>query len=210
MKNTYIFALALSAFFFISSCSEKPLEVSENKEVSEAQINVNQFESNMDKPEASADFQLKAIEYHQKIEETFKKGQNSEDDFSGYPGYYGGAYINPQGKLVIFIKGNSENGKKNLTKIVGSSDFLTEPCKHSYKTLRKVISDLNAFKVNKSNESKFKNFNMYGIVGFSNEVTVELDEFNDAKIAEFKKFVMNSPAIIFRKSSGRGQLEAYQ
>jgi streptogrisin B len=48
---------------------------------------------------------------------------------------------------------------------------------------------------------------MHGIVGFSNEVTVELDEFNDAKIAEFKKFVMNSPAITFRKSPGKAQLE---
>lgn len=43
-----------------------------------------------------------------------------------------------------------------------NDDVITMPCKHSYKTLVKIMDYLNEFKTNKANNSKSSNFKAWG------------------------------------------------
>jgi hypothetical protein len=105
--------------------------------------------------------------------------------------------------LVVLIKGDVSKEKKNIAKIIGSDDFITLPCKHSYKSLVQIMKDLNEFCLKKANDSKSMNTNAFGLRPDLNQITVELADFSDKKISEFKKEVMNSDTIGFKKSAGR-------
>lgn len=193
--------ILLTALLFNVSCSkisDEEIEVQNNSRLSTTS---GQFHSEF--PDVDGSFQAKANEYITKINEAFSStpGRN-RNGIKDYPGYYGGAYVGANGKMVVLIKGNISKEKQNIVNIVGSDDFITLPCKHSYKTLVKIMDDLNEFKLNKANTSKSANFKAYGLMDDLNQVTVQLDEFNDKKIAEFEKDVMKSPAIVFVKSFG--------
>lgn len=158
--------------------------------------------------DADAGFQQAANDQLEKINTTFSTGTTRlYSDGSKYPEFYGGSYIADKGKLAVYIIGDIAIGNKKLAKIVGSTDFITLPGKYSYKTLTKIMDDLNTFKLNKDNHAIADNFNFYGLMENKNRVEVELDEFNEEKIMEFKMKVMDSPAIIFKKSSGKIMLE---
>ncbi|MBC8053793.1 MAG: hypothetical protein H7Y13_12080 [Sphingobacteriaceae bacterium] len=208
MKNLSFLSflsLAFLTLFCVTSCSDKSFDAPDGQVKSKSE-KVHSTVSHDDTLHADVDgtYQAQANEYLQKIHAAFSSTPGREKNgISDYPGYYGGAYINPQGKLVVLIKGESDKERKNITKIIGTDNFITMPCKHSYKSLVKIMTDLNEFKLNKANASKSANFNAYALVDAQNLVIVELDNFNEKKIEEFRKTVMNSSGISFERSPGR-------
>lgn len=74
-----------------------------------------------------------------------------------------------------------------MVNIIGSDDFITMPCKHSYKTLVKIMDGLNEFKLNKANDSKSANFNAYALVDAQNLVIIELDNLMIKKLKNSEK-----------------------
>ncbi|MDD3024713.1 MAG: hypothetical protein PHE26_12535, partial [Syntrophomonadaceae bacterium] len=145
--------------------------------------------------------QSKASEVYSRLNESF--GKIEERKVSDYPDYYGGSFTNVDGKLVIYVKGNVEDYKKELLKKAGTDDLIFEPCNFSFKELTEIMDTINAYKLNNADSPICANFNSYAILDAENRIVVDLDEYNEEQIAAFKKRVINSPAIEFRKATGK-------
>jgi hypothetical protein len=143
--------------------------------------------------DADASHQCQANEYYQKI---------NNIPFSDY---YGGSYISAKGKWIVYITGDQIKGRKSVAKQVGSNNFIAITGKYSFKTLTKNMDELNAFVLNKANDSVIGNINAFCLREDKNRIEMELGEYTEEKIQEFKSKVMNSPAIVFKKSAGRNQ-----
>lgn len=117
-----------------------------------------------------------------------------------YPDYYGGGYINDDGKLVVFVKGDFSKNKSILANSIGDYDnIMYVSGDYSYKELKGIISDITEF-IDKNRENDIaKNIRYYYLNDFENNVVVELDRYSDGEIEEFKDNVVNSTAIVFKK-----------
>lgn len=120
-----------------------------------------------------------------------------------YPDYYGGSYINDNGKLVIYIT----EGTDIPTPLNNDENVVYEICDYSYNELLDVMDALNAFKFEHGADSVAKNYNMFGLYDADNRVIVQLDNLSDETIEDFKKLVCDSEAIVFEQGTGPAQME---
>ena len=115
-----------------------------------------------------------------------------------YPDYYGGAYIDHNGKLVVLVTQPVDECKRIIEKIANEENFIVKNCQYSYKellTIKEKIEKLH----NENLDSKiFKNLTIYGVSDRENLVFVELDDFCGERIKLFKEKVVDSPMIVFR------------
>ncbi|EHL06573.1 hypothetical protein HMPREF0322_02622 [Desulfitobacterium hafniense DP7] len=124
---------------------------------------------------------------------------------SVYPEYYGGSYIDDNGDLVIYVKGEGilkDSSLQNISQVLERKDFIIKNAKYSYNELNSVMDTLNDFKLNNSKDAIANNFNIYWLSDRDNNIVVELNEMNEEQIELFKKQVIDSPIITFEKSSG--------
>lgn len=141
--------------------------------------------------EADAGFQWEA---NQKLEKLLKHyGKN-------IPDYYSGAFINDKGNLVINISGNLQKGRSEVIKIIGAGNVLFQNKKYSYKELNDIMNFLNEFAQNPQNRDKLKNVPCWSLMELENYVEVCMLENTPEKQAEFRKNVLDSDAVRFRKS----------
>lgn len=145
--------------------------------------------------------QSRSSEIYSKLNESF--GKIEERKISDYPDYYGGSFTNSDGKLVIYVKGNVEDYKKALIDRAGTDDIIFKPCQFSFSNLTEIMDTINAYKLNHADSPVCANFNSYSILDAKNRIVVDLDQCNDEQIAAFKKQVIDSPAIEFRKATGK-------
>ncbi len=121
---------------------------------------------------------------------------------SDYPDYYGGSYINEEGKFVIYLveeiysKDEGAKMRAQLTELLGA-EVIFSPCKYSFKHLTEVMDKLNEVKVSKQAPEITGNFNSYMIKDAENRVMVELDKYSDEKVKEFTADIMNDDCIYF-------------
>ncbi|MGB3180439.1 MAG: hypothetical protein WBB45_03565 [Cyclobacteriaceae bacterium] len=192
MKKNHLLTLLLAVTMgLFSACTDTALEEIENPPLEQ---NVSEAQDDDISPGEDAEFQFAAIKQLERLNAHFAN--------KPYPGYFGGAYIGDDGKLVVWIKGNAKKLKPQMAAILGTDDVVIRRARHSFNYLKRVMNDLNVFKLNPTNAATSANWNAYALMDADNEVIVELDDFNDVKIAEFKRTVMNHPAIRFTKSSG--------
>lgn len=136
------------------------------------------------------------------------KSSSERGDYSGmadYPDYYGGSYIDNDGNLVVYVKADNETIKQRtnlLSSLANSNDIKYKQADYSYNILNSIMNKLNEYKLNNNNNNIANNFNSYYISDIENAVIVNLEDINEEKINEFKKNVVESPAIIFKKASG--------
>lgn len=140
-------------------------------------------------------------ELYEKLNMSF--GPIEKRKSSDYLDNYGGAYINDDGKLVIYITEEVNTNKAMFIERIGTKDVLFEPCKFSFRTLTEIIDDLNEFKMKKAHEPICSNFNVFLLDDVKNRIIVELDEHNEEQITAFRNHVLDSPAIEFVKSKGK-------
>lgn len=141
--------------------------------------------------EADASFQWDA---NQKLEKLLKHYGNN------IPNYYSGAFINDKGNLVINIRENLQKGKSEVIKIIGARNVLFQNKTYSYKELNDIMNFLNEFAQNPQNRDKMKNVPCWSLMELENYVEVCMLENTPEKQAEFRKNVLDSDAIRFRKS----------
>ncbi len=141
--------------------------------------------------EADADFQWDA---NQKLEKLLKHfGKN-------IPDYYGGAFINDKGNLVINIKGNLQDGKSKITKIIGSENVLFQTSKHSLNELNRIMDVINKSFENPALKIYTKNIMSAGSYEDKGYVEVGLKDNSPEKQKEFRQRIINSPLLKFVKS----------
>jgi len=130
------------------------------------------------------------------INEAFvgKTELTSED----YPDYYGGAYINNDGELTIYITEEVETCKDKIEAATGKKNCIMKRCRYSYKDMLKVKEEIEKHGFDSQNEPIFKNITAYGVSDMENFVFVEMDDLTPEQITLFKEKVSDSELIIFR------------
>ena len=128
----FLSLLAVSIFIVgFSSCSENDLIDSiETKSI-----------PTIETKELKADIQYQANMLNAKILSTFTSKTRESNEVM-YPEYYGGSYITPEGKLIIFIKGDITTGRNNITSITNDSQIIYKPCRYSFQELTDIVNSI--------------------------------------------------------------------
>lgn len=120
-----------------------------------------------------------------------------------YPDYYGGSYINDDGKLVVYVT----DGMRRPAALSDNADVIYVPCTYSYNELLSVMDTLNDYKFSHPNDTVANNFNEFGLYDSENRVIVKLDDLSDESVKEFKENVCDSDVIEFEPGSGPAKAE---
>ena len=144
-----------------------------------------------------------SMEMYNKLMSSFNPDWESQDPApEEYPEYLGGAFIDNDGRFVVCIVGDTAKYKDEVSKIIGSDDFMTESCTYSYREMMQVMDDIDSFLSDESvpHDHPFI-ANFAGAVAdvFENRVVVRLLEVNDQIVQSFKNDVSNSPAVKFEE-----------
>jgi streptogrisin B len=131
--------------------------------------------------------------------------QGGTEDKS-YPDYYGGSYINDDGKLVVYVKNGQDNPSFSF-KGVPEGTIIYKECDYSYSELVVIMDTINAYKFETPNSAVAVNFNSWGIYDGINRVIVRLEDFNEKAVFDFKTAVCGSDAIVFEQGFGEINLE---
>lgn len=141
--------------------------------------------------EADASFQWDA---NQKLEKLLKHfGKH-------IPDYYGGAFINDNGNLVINIKGNLKEGKSKISKIIGVRNIIFQSAKHSLSELNRIMDIINKSfdtPVKKQYTKNIMSASSYEDKGY---VEVGLKDNSPEKQKEFREHIVDSPLLRFVES----------
>ncbi len=127
--------------------------------------------------------------------DSFKSSPNPSSETYNYPGYYGGCYVNKEGKLVILISGNPKVHRKEFVQRCGSENIVLEKCKYPYVVLLNQMNRITEYHKNTPNN----NIIGFGLIDNKNIIEIFLEDFNDDKILKLKQEIGNSPFFIFKK-----------
>ena len=134
---------------------------------------------------------------YQKMLDSFLKTRSGDII---YPEYYGGAYIDDEGDLIVYTKypAIAEFNLANATS--GSIDFEIKAAEYSYNELNDMMDLLNDFKEKNNNSKTARNFNTYWLSDSTNEIVVALEDMSPNRIMQFRKQVVDSPMITFQQA----------
>lgn len=113
---------------------------------------------------------------HDKLMSSFSPNWEMEEPAAtDYPPYYGGSFIDNDGKFVICVVENPEQYRPVLASILETDDFLTEPCTYSYREMMQVMDRLDQFLSNSSVSADHPFLTRFaGADVFENRVVVQL------------------------------------
>lgn len=145
-----------------------------------------------------SDRKTQAREAGQRLLESFEKTRGSS--LNDYPDYYGGGYINEDGKLVVFIKGELSTIQETVSRSVANDDVVTyAQATYSYKELKNTLANIASFIENNREDLCAKNIKYYYLNDFENNIGVELEDYSNMRVEEFKTKVTNFPGIVFKQ-----------
>ncbi len=151
--------------------------------------------------------QEKANESYEEIKKSFNKDRASE-----YPEYYGGAYVNDAGNLVIYVidydKKNEEEKDKYREMyytITKDKNITIKNAKYSYSSLTKTMDKLNQYCENNPLDEISKNLDTYALLDAENKIVVELENCNEEVIKKFKSKVIDTSQIEFKKAEAESE-----
>jgi len=207
MRNVLLSIIAFLALLSFNACSDT--ELYQEPPITQEELTVKKGAEQEKGIEADALYQSEANEQLTMLINSFGTTKNRfQEEVPKYPKYYGGAYIEENGQLVVLINGKMESGKAAVISIIGEGNIEFIKADFSFAQLTEIMNSLNEYVIRKKNPSVSRNFKTYYIMDKENRVVVELDNYRDEKIAEFKKNVGNFPGILFTKSSGETEIEA--
>lgn len=131
-------------------------------------------------------------------------GMDSEK--MAHPDYYGGAYVNENGQLTVYIKHDNEQIKQAVIRIAGTKDIAFKCFDYSYTYLTELMGRPNDFVRSKKDPKLIENISTFSLLEKENKIEVGLLDCSPEKIGEFRKSVLDSPVLSF-KESGKVQLE---
>ena len=122
-----------------------------------------------------------------------------------YPDYYCGAYIDNDNNFVILVNEDTALYKDNFVQRTKSSDFLIKSATFSMNELNETLDLLNAFMFNEGNKPIIERCGLesFGLLPNENKIFIELNDYNEEKITQFKNLVMDSPMLMFEKSTDK-------
>lgn len=183
MKRILFFVLVLASMFTIYSCSSEDM-IQENSTEQES---------------TPLDKKAEAREAGKRLLESFGITRSHSLSDSEYPDYYGGGYINNDGKLVVYIKEDSYSRSNAATRAIEDDAIIYVKGNYSYKELKGVLSSITSF-IESTQESPIaKNIKCYYMNDFENNVVVELESCAEADVNTFKDKVVSSPCIVYKK-----------
>lgn len=141
--------------------------------------------------------ELESLKQYDRLEESFHP--NEYDQISTYPEYFGGCYVNPDGKLVVYLKEDYADQKKYVNDVVQSEDIITAPAKYSFCEIKRVMNEIDQYTMNEKKKASVPNFKMWCVKDDINRVVVWLNEYSIDNILAFRKTVCDSDAIEFRQ-----------
>lgn len=175
-----------------------------NEHKSESKIVDNYFHLNISNENNYSELSIQetASNDYQAIRRFLGNGNSSQilktDD---YPSFYGGSFTNKQNQLVIFITGDTLKAKVLFSKITDNTNTIFRSCKYPYSTLIGIMDTISSGIKNK--KIAFQYIDFWWIEEKENRVFVFLSKLNDEVITEFKQNIIDSHAIILKKSSDR-------
>lgn len=148
---------------------------------------------------AEAPIQESAYNAYMQVSEDFITTHDGSNSVTVYPDYYGGSYINDDGKLVIFVPEDTITVATSSLSELEDESYVIEPVSYSYNTLKDVMNQLNDYFLHEDDEVS-NNINRFGIYDDQNRIVVSLFDASPEKIVEFKETVCDSPVIIFEEN----------
>ncbi|MGX8794742.1 hypothetical protein ACR6HW_01430 [Fusibacter sp. JL298sf-3] len=143
---------------------------------------------------------VSASNSYEKLIKSFKSdGQPKSTD---YPDYFGGAYIDNAGQLVVLVEANhyADAGvKQTVERIIGNDQVTYQSAPYSLKHLQGLIENINGQILNGLGGSAIKNIDKVFLDDAKSKVVVELRKFSPDKVREFKKQIVNDPGVELRK-----------
>lgn len=112
-----------------------------------------------------------------------------------YPDYYGGMHIDSDGKLNILIKGNVNEYRNVLTQTMGSDNAIFSSCEYSYRELKEILQEIYNRVMN--SPTVLNNFSYAKLDDVNNTIVVGLKVYDENKVNDFKKLIVNNSSIIF-------------
>ena len=189
MKNARLFLFLFSVCLY--SCEESintPLEISTNNEL-------NVFEQESQRRQKQAE----AYGYYLQLLDEMQGSTRSTSSSEEYPEFYGGAYINEDGLLVIRMK-----DKESYTRVRNglctrmNQSVIFDPCKFSFNelntTMQVLLSNITA------NESMRRNITMLAIDVKHNKVAVCMRDTMCIQAKLLEDFVADSSILTYVKS----------
>lgn len=119
-----------------------------------------------------------------------------------YPEYYGGSYVDENGKLVVLLT-SSETATRSVGNLRGSlpeSNVIYKSCTYSYNALNTLVARITE-KAKSGVSFIYNNVGMFGVDDETNSVMVGLYDNSADVIAQFRSSVADSPALHFVQCS---------
>lgn len=206
MKQFLLYSLGLLIIINISSCSDDfTSPTSQDKE--EIEEKISDLELLKAKYGESTLINLdKATEYSKKLTQIFNGGKTRALTTNDYPEYFGGSFTNDEGNFIIYVTQDSIKYREKLSQLLGTNDINIQMCNYSYKNLNEIMDYLDNYKLDGVKSEVSNNMVGWGLYARENCIKIELKDYSDARIQEFKDNIMDSPAITFEKYKGEIQL----
>ncbi len=121
---------------------------------------------------------------------------------SDFPEYYGGAYININGQLVILIVDSTDSSnvamaEKELLSLCGTASVLFKNARHSYSELIDCMTELYDFCASEFYKSSPVKIVGYGILDDRNAVGVYINSLEEKVLSEVRDHVNHSDCLEF-------------
>lgn len=182
MKKRCYFFIGICCMFF--SCIQQELET-------------DVFDGDRDKKSLSeVPMQPGAYESYKQVMDVLCGQTRSDVDNPVYPDYYGGAYVNDDGSLVVLITeaALTTRASQEMQTLMNEENVLFSECKNSYNSLLQMVDSVRLL-VEEEALSAI-NIGMFGIDVIKNKVIVYLYDDSESKIKEFVND-LDSELIVF-------------
>lgn len=194
MKAKHLFLSFCAISMFIIGCTNDFDVVESNSSISSQQTR-----TVINSPDVT--FQMKAnIAYNNMLNAFNSKVSRSFNEEQMYPDYYGGAYINDKGQLVVNVYGKerSINIENDLKKIAKDENIITVQCDYSYNYLKSLMGAIRKYKKQNPNSPLTKGFRVTALKEIENRIYVYLSD--ESLFQNFKSEISDSPAICLFKA----------
>lgn len=121
---------------------------------------------------------------------------------TAYPEYYGGAFVDEDGELNVYVTRGYETDADELKKRFGEKAVYREG-DYSYNTLTALMSDLNQFLLNEQEDPLAHKIKDASLDEEKNRIVVEMEDVSSQTIQVFREKISNSEAITFEKAVSR-------
>jgi hypothetical protein len=195
MKAKHLFLSFCTISMFVVGCTNDFDVIESDSSISSTQ----QTRTVIDSPDVT--FQMKAnIAYNNMLNAFNGKTSRSSNGEQTYPDYYGGAYINDKGQLVVNVYGKEKNStvENSLKEIAKDENIITVQCDYSYNYLKSLMTTIRTYKKQNPNSPLTKGFRVTALKEIENRIYVFLSD--ESLFQDFKSEISDSPAICLFKA----------